>query len=1288
MQPTAATPPTDQDDRLGEAIEAYLALLETGAAPDRNEFARRYPECEADLKEALEGLEVVAGLVGSSTGPGGPGRSLEAGRRIAGYRIVQELGRGGMGVVYEAVHVDLDRPVALKILATHSAPDSLSQQRFLNEAKTAAGLHHTHIVPVFDVGQVGGLCYYAMQRIEGTGLDRIIKAMRRERTGGVSSPSGMLSWSRWRTRGQTRTAGIETGNGIDPTASWSGLGSQGLGGPGSMSGTGMARARPESTPPSPEPVFQPPRGAAYFQWTARLGRLAAEALAHAHRRGVVHRDIKPSNLLVDDKGVPWVADFGLALRVTEPSVAQSDSTQGTPRYMSPEQSRGEALDGRTDVYSLGATLYELLTLRPPFEGRTSAELAVQIQNEEVVPPRKIDPRIPRDLETVVMKAMAKSASDRYASAQELADDLGRFLRLEPIQARHISAVERGWRLMRRHPAISAVVLTSSAVILAVATYAHLRVLEERNQAVKARQITQSALETARTAMEAQKAALGRQLWREVTLLRLSRLPDRRSRGMERIREAVETGPDQELAAKLRDEAVEILSSRDLVTQSRLPTGPIWSLTFTSEGKRLATLNTEGTSIRTWCPIEGEVKSEWDLREGEEEAANSGMGRGGLMMRMGNGLVPAGPFLAAIVRDGQAIRLFDVETGSRHEDIEMEADRIVVSLVGSETGNRLVTVEVVRDREEGPRGPMQPLYQLRLWDTSIPNEQPIATLALPEEAENRPRLSFPLVSLSPDSSRIAVGSFLNSRVEILDGLDGRFVQAIDTQCETSALALGRGGMLAVAGSGSARIWDLNRDTAPASLTPNQAFVSSVRFSPDGSLLAISGSGQGIELWDLASNSLFATAPTQGMMRDITFSADGRLLAAKGEMVTVWSLEESVGRTRQTGLETSPAGLFFARDGQLILLSDREGPPQVWDAAAGSARGAMSDVRSPAVAQLASGRMLYCDGEAISLLDRLESTPVEVARLPSGQEVERGRGRPGPGPGPNGLGGGGPGGPGGPPPRLEGAGAPPPPPPDRGPGSREGRLRRGNLVKNIFAARSVDAAIIPRWGEIYLWRGTDPHRVVRLAIPPAARSFELLEFATVGSARLVIPGADRVMFWRGIALSSDGRRLYALTQDQSVRAFEIGEEGEVTELPWRGLPEANCLALSPDDSLLILGVRGGGVAVIATDRGEVTQALSLPNEAGEGAGEAVSMVFHPRESELAIGMRDGTIRLMDREVDQPSRMRVTLRLPASSNRAAPLCFDEKGQHLAVAGDRRVDVWDLNAVQRELEMVGLGW
>ena len=237
--------------------------------------------------------------------------------------------------------------------------------------------------------------------------------------------------------------------------------------------------------------------AAYYRWVAEVGRQAAEALGYAHRRGVIHRDVKPSNLLVDGRGLIWVADFGLARRLADPSLTQHDSLLGTPRYMSPEQARTGPIDGRADLFSLGATLYELLTLRPPFEGRSAAELVDQIARVEPACPRTTDPRIPLDLETIVLKLLSKRPSDRYADAAELADDLRRFLNHEPVPPRRISPLGRLWRVARRHPGISVVSTAAVITVLTVMTVAFSWIREARDNAVRAWDVERQAPGTAR-----------------------------------------------------------------------------------------------------------------------------------------------------------------------------------------------------------------------------------------------------------------------------------------------------------------------------------------------------------------------------------------------------------------------------------------------------------------------------------------------------------------------------------------------------------------------------------------------------------------------------------------------------------------------------------------------------------------------------------------------------------------------------------------------------------------------
>ena len=340
-----------------------------------------------------------------------------------------------MGIVYEAVQMSLGRRVALKVLQDRAALDPRRLRRFQVEAQAAASLRHPHIVPVFATGSEEGIAYYAMQYIEGRDLARIISESRRD-------------------------------NGSE--SSWL---------------AGLARshhASPSST-----------RASRSNRDVARLALQAATALDHAHSNDVLHRDIKPSNLLIDEKGQLWITDFGLARISGGLDLTQTGDAVGTPQYMSPEQALGRRapLDGRTDVYSLGATLYELLTLSTPFPGDNRLELLRRITQEEPIPPRKINPRIPADLETIVLKAMAKVPADRYATAADLADDLSRFLDDRPIRARRPSVLNRGGKWMRRHRKLMtgvAVMVVFLVATLGAAVFQYTVSLRRHGVALKAR----------------------------------------------------------------------------------------------------------------------------------------------------------------------------------------------------------------------------------------------------------------------------------------------------------------------------------------------------------------------------------------------------------------------------------------------------------------------------------------------------------------------------------------------------------------------------------------------------------------------------------------------------------------------------------------------------------------------------------------------------------------------------------------------------------------------------------
>jgi serine/threonine protein kinase len=458
-QPAVAADPLD-DPRLTQALEEYQAALDAGVKPDRRAFLARYGDIAGPLANCLEGLEMLhgSGLVSESkksqslAGDPGPAASLPLGD----YRIIREVGRGGMGVVYEATQLSLGRRVALKVLPFAVALDQRQLQRFKNEAQAAALLHHTNIVPVFAVGCERGVYYYAMQFIEGRTVAALIQELRHlEGLEPLQTPaSSNLS---------TRTAPKNPAAAdVQQTIS--------------TPVVPLSRHDPVAETQRPAPVAATERSltAGFYQMVARLGVQAAEALEHAHQQGVVHRDVKPANLLLDSHDHLWVTDFGLARIASDVALTTTGDLVGTVRYMSPEQAlaRPGQIDHRTDIYSLGATLYEMLTLEPVFRGSDRQELLRQIAYDEPLPLRKLRKSVPRELETIVLKALGKTPEERYATAQQLADDLRRFLEDRPILARRPSLVERTSKWLRRHRAVAAatfVVLFLAAVGLGVST---------------------------------------------------------------------------------------------------------------------------------------------------------------------------------------------------------------------------------------------------------------------------------------------------------------------------------------------------------------------------------------------------------------------------------------------------------------------------------------------------------------------------------------------------------------------------------------------------------------------------------------------------------------------------------------------------------------------------------------------------------------------------------------------------------------------------------------------------
>jgi len=460
------------DSKLARLAADLADRMQADGVFEPEEFIREHPEHAEQLRRLLPSIAMMARCKPPGSQVLEPGFDLGLGKDMLGeFRLLREVGRGGMGVVYEALEVPLGRRVALKVLPFAAAINPRLLKRFHLEAQAVASLNHRNIVPIFSVGRDRGVSYFAMQLIDGRTLADVNCELRQFDNRGKQQKAIVVS-------DVTRSL-LESS--ADPGRS------EGV-------ASGMTTCNSEVGSPPPDPLSSPwsrspARGRAFFRTAAGLGRQAAEALAHVHEIGIQHRDIKPANLLVDTQGHLWVTDFGLARLQGDDDQTRTGDMAGTVRYMSPEQAlaRPGMIDSRTDIYSLGATLYELLTLRPAFGGDDRQDLLMRIVQEEPIPPRLLDPTIPIDLETIVIKAMAKEPGRRYATAQELAEDLTRFLEGRPILARRPSPVDgmakwmrRRWRLVMAAAALMLMFVGASIAGLSWSN-ARLRIYVERLQ---------------------------------------------------------------------------------------------------------------------------------------------------------------------------------------------------------------------------------------------------------------------------------------------------------------------------------------------------------------------------------------------------------------------------------------------------------------------------------------------------------------------------------------------------------------------------------------------------------------------------------------------------------------------------------------------------------------------------------------------------------------------------------------------------------------------------------------
>ena len=495
--PTSVSDSDTARDPFEEIASEFSERYRDGEMPSVEEYAQRYPEMAEEIRDLFPTIAAMEQLK-EKKAPAKPavgGLELE---QLGDFRILGEIGRGGMGVVYEAEQVSLGRHVAVKVLPKQALLDERHLRRFEREAQTAAKLHHTNIVPVFGVGQQDGFHYIVMQFIPGVGLDEILVSLRtlvldedasqyridssRRAShanhnakalldGNFSKHASMNLASSFTKDTPTKTiraasktmpvadaaATVElpTDSNANSNPSSYSVDESAVG---SLSGAG---SRPPKALSEDNSRVLASLDKEYYRSVARIGQQVADALAYAHEQGTLHRDIKPGNLLLDGAGTVWVADFGLAKLAEQDAVSRTGDLVGTLSYMPPESFSGET-DARGDIYALGLTLYEMLAMRPAYYGRDRAKLVKQITDGDLPRLSKLNPAVPRDLETIVLKSIAHRPEDRYATARKFEEDLECYLNDMPITARRMSVPEQFTRWCRKNKlvaSLSAAVLT-------------------------------------------------------------------------------------------------------------------------------------------------------------------------------------------------------------------------------------------------------------------------------------------------------------------------------------------------------------------------------------------------------------------------------------------------------------------------------------------------------------------------------------------------------------------------------------------------------------------------------------------------------------------------------------------------------------------------------------------------------------------------------------------------------------------------------------------------------------
>jgi WD40 repeat protein/serine/threonine protein kinase len=920
------------------APEEYLAALESGHRPDRQEFLSRHAAIAQVLAGCLDGLEFMqAANSARQSAAGHPSADSDSSPTIlpnaaplGDFCLLREVGRGGMGIVYEAEQMSLGRRVALKVLPFAAGLDPRQLQRFKNEAHAAAQLHHTNIVPVYGVGCERGVHFYAMQYIDGQTLAAVIRELRENGQGPMTKDQRMPNDQCPSTNDPVPGADAQT----DIRHSTLGiLWSLGIG------------------------------HSSFYRTAAQLGVQAAEALEHAHQMGIIHRDIKPANLLIDAGGRLWITDFGLAHCQSQPGLTITGDVLGTLRYMSPEQALAKraTVDARTDIYSLGVTFYELLTMEPAYCGRDREELLRQIAFEEPRLLSRLNKTVPLDLETIVLKAMAKNPEERYATAQELADDLRRYLEDKPIQAKRPSLRQRAVKWARRHKTVVRAALAVLFLGLAGVSVSTALIWQTKEElcknlererrigyfhriALAEREWAANDLHRVEQLLEECPADLRGWEWNYLKRLRLEGLPELHH--PRAVFSAVFSPDGQWIASGCQDGKVTVWSASTGQKRFAFPAHERYvpSVAFSPDGRRLATAGWDGT-VKLW-DIDPQRAGDRHVlvhtlrghQEGVERVAFS----------------PDGQRLASAGRD-HTVRVWEVASGS--QVLLLSGHTSIVSCVAySPDGQRLAT-----SGEDNC---------VRIWDAATGQEK----LTLSRQGAAVWGVTFSrdgrwLASAWKDRTKKG-----DCEITVWDAQTGAEIHRLHDHILgiNNVVFSADGRRLASAGvDGNVKLWDLTTGQQAFVLRGHRGGVISVAFSHDGNRIVSSSFDCTVRVWNAtplegeARQHVAELRGHEGGVQGVAFSPDGRYLASAGadETVKVWDFQavlrkETLSPKILAGHPSDVSNLAFSRDGRLLATGGDQGLT-AWDTTLWAVHYKIPDAGSP-VAFSPDGRYLVAGG----------------------------------------------------------------------------------------------------------------------------------------------------------------------------------------------------------------------------------------------------------------------------------------------------------------------------------------